>query len=479
MGQVPDGIAFVSLPKVLADFHHLPEHVPVPAAMAEDARKKGYPFAAGVLAMEEVLRADPDVPGNYLFRLFTSKWPRWKEAESMLAAGRLAEAIQVLVGLLEIDPDCPLTCFQLGFCFRATGELEKSESFYKKALTLSPDAGWIYSNLGRTYLAMNDPVRAAEAFWTALEKMPNDLFVIEQLESLGEIVAAPEPSDRPGERSYLKRADFLKSLEARLAATKDAKGYLSVGHEALRGRQWEKAVTCFEKARETAQSPSETDEAELGLGISHLHAGRAEEAERWLTGFLDRVPGSAVAHVNLFKTYLRLEDGERAWEEIRTAASLAPDDLEVLQQMFLFFENHAREEEGLAALRELEERHPSAVAPVLLQAQHHDAKGDWALAETLLKRALKRSPENEAVLAYYSAALGRLGRAKESAALLSPLRPKLTFTLAVNLAVALRQSGEGNEAVKVLAEFKDRPEVPALDRLRAEVLMNELGKGLA
>jgi tetratricopeptide (TPR) repeat protein len=476
LGRIPDDIAFISLPQVLAEFHHLPEHVPVPAALAEAAREKGYPFAEGVKAMERVLEADPAVPGSYLFRLFVAKWPKWKEAEGMLAAGRLAEAIQVLVGILETDPDCPLTCFQLGFCFRATGELEKSESFYRKALTLAPDVGWIHSNLGRTYQAMIDPVRAAEAYWTALEKLPNDLFVIEQLEALGEIVAVPDREAKPGERSYMKREDYRRALEARLAATEDPAEFLKAGHEALRGRQWEPAATCFEKAREAAKRQEQTDEAELGLGIACLHAGRIEEAERWLVGFLDRVPGSVVGHVNLFKVYLKTDDLERAWEEIRTAATLAPDDLDVLQQMFLFFENNGREEEGLEALRELEARAPGAVAPLLLQAQHHDAKGDWALAETLLKRALKRSPGSEAVLSYYSAALGRLGRPKEAAALLAPLRPTLTFALAVNLALAMRQAGDRTGSLDVLREFKDRRDVPALDRMRAEVLMNEFGK---
>ncbi len=479
MDPIPEDIAFVTLPKVLAEFHHLPEHVPVPADLAQEAREKGYPFAAGVKAMERVLAENPSVPGNYLFRLFTAKWPKWREAEAMLSAGRLAEAIHVLVGILETDPDCPLTCFQLGFCFRATGELEKSESFYKKALTLAPDVGWIHSNLGRTYQAMGDTERAAGAYWAALEHLPNDLFVIEQLEALGEIVAVPDAGDKPGERSFMKRDDYRTLIEKEMSATTDSSGFLSIGRRALRGRLWDPAVACFEKVREKAASPQETDEAELGLGIAHLHAGRAEEAERWLLGFLDRNPDSAVAHVNLFKVYLRTEHEELAWEQIRAAASLAPDDLDVLQQMFLFFENTGREEEGLEALRELAQEEPRAVAPLLLQAQHHDAKGDWALAETLLKQALKRSPESESVLAYYTAALGRLGRAKEAAALLAPLRPRLTFVLAVNLAVALRQSGNSAEAMKVLAEFKDRPNASSLDRMRAEVLMLEINKDKA
>lgn len=476
MGRIPDDIAFISLPGPLAQFHHLPEHVPLHASLEEQVREKGYPFADGVKAMEEVLAADPQVPGNYLFRLFVEKWPLWKEAESLLSAGRLPAAIEKLVGILDRDPDCPLTCFQLGFCFRATGELEKSESFYQKALTLAPDAGWIHSNLGRTYQAMGDVKKAASAFWAAREKMPNDLFVMEQLELLGEIVMLPPDPGKPDERSYVKREEYEKILRGRMETVSAAKDLLPLGLQALQARIWETAIAVFDKARESASPGRETDEAELGLGIATLHAGRPREAERWLVGFLERSPDSAVAHVNLFKTYLALEEEDKAWEEIRAAAALAPDDLDVLRQMFLFFENTGREQEGLETLADLAAVDPGCVAPLLLQAQHHDSKNDWTEAESLLKEAVKRSPTSEAVLVYYSSALGKAGRPQEAVDLLKIRRGDMTLALAVNLALALRQAGQREEALKVLGEFKDDLKASPMDRLRAEVLRQEFLK---
>ena len=476
MNPVPEKFTFITLPKALAQFHHLPEHVPLHTSFVEEAKEKGFPFAEGVKAIEEVLKSDPQVPGSYLYRIFADKWPRWKEAEKFLSAGRLQEAIQELVGILEIDPECPLTCFQLGFCFRATGEFEKSESFYKQALRLAPDAGWIHSNLARTYQAMGDEARAVTSFWEALERLPNDLFVLEQLELIGEIVPLPADPSKPGERSYIKRGDYEKALRGEMEAQSKPVDLLVLGTRALQARLWETAVACFEKTREMSPGGRESEEAEMGLGIATLHAGRTEEAERWLSGYLDKRPESAVGHVNLFKTYLKLDAEDRAWDEIRTAATLAPDDLDVLNQFFLFFENTGREEEGLEALRELGDVNPVVVAPLLLQAQHHDSQKDWAKAEPLLKEALKRSPGSEAVLVYYSAALGKAGRSGEAVELLSSLRRDITFPLAVNLALALRQEGKLGEARKLLEEFKAREDVPPLERLRAEVLRQELNK---
>jgi len=478
VSSIPDHITFISLPSALAQFHHLPEHVPLRTDRLEEAREKGYPFAEGVSAMEEVLQANPQVPGSYLFRLFIDKWSRWRDAEKLLASGRLTEAIQTLVGILEIDPDCPLTCFQLGFCFRATDELEKSESFYKKALTLAPDAGWIYSNLGRTYQAMGQTRAAAEVYWKALEKLPNDLFVLEQLEALGEIVGLPPDEKEPGVRSYMKRVDYEDKIRKTLESLSDAGEILKLGWTALQGCLWDVAVSCFERIRSDFSEVTKAEDAELGLGIALLHLGREEEAERWLRGYLDKNPDSAAGHLNLFKAYLLLQEDERAWEEIQAAAMLSPGNHEVLQQLFAFFEKTGRDEEGMEILKCLERENPKVAAPLLLQAKFQDEKGDWKKAEELLREALRREPEEETVLLYYSSALGRRERFEDVIRLLQARKEKPTFSLTVNLVLALRRMGRGAEAQTLLEEFKDRKDVPSLDRLRAEVLRQELGKNV-
>jgi len=155
----------------------------------------------------------PDAPGSYLYRLYIRKWPFWQKAAPLLESLRVAEAIPVLVGVLDLDPDCPLTCFQLGFCFRATGEYEKSETFYKKAMMLAPEAGWIHSNLGRTYVLWGHEEQAKEVFWQALQLLPGDSFVLEQLEALGELVRLSDEPDHPETGRFVKRADFEKAWD--------------------------------------------------------------------------------------------------------------------------------------------------------------------------------------------------------------------------------------------------------------------------
>ncbi|HET9869127.1 MAG TPA: hypothetical protein VFR02_01340, partial [bacterium] len=104
-GGIPPEITFIALPEALAQFHHLPPHVPLWVHREKDAKAKGYDFEEGAHVMEELLRAAPRVPGAYLFQLFVKKWGKLKDVQSLIQARRVAEAIPPLVEILELDPE--------------------------------------------------------------------------------------------------------------------------------------------------------------------------------------------------------------------------------------------------------------------------------------------------------------------------------------------------------------------------------------
>jgi tetratricopeptide (TPR) repeat protein len=470
--QVPPEISFVTLPLALAQFHHLPTHVPVWLHKEAKAKEKGYDFSEGVGAMESLLEAAPQVPGAYLFQLFVRKWPKLMEVNPYFASGRIAEAIPKLVEVLNIDPECPLTCFQLGFCFRATGELDKSESFYKQALRMAPDAGWIYSNLGRTYLAQGDKLKAAEAFWAALRLLPGDHFVVEQLVNMGELFVL-EGADEKGKDSalFVKRADYEKKMREILEKETHGGRLMGLGWRLLNDSLLDLAQACFEKAK--AVNPPPRDVL-LGLSILNLQAGRYPEAEKGLCEFLDENPESALGHLNLFKAYLAQDEMDLAWDEIQTAVKLDPGRLEVLRQLFYFFRESDRWEEGVDWLKELSKEHPDLSAPLLVIGQAQSEKDLWNEAEDTLKEALRRTPHNEEVLLYYTSELGRRGKREELIRLLQAEPAPLSFSLTLNWALAYSHSGQAKEAKKLMKDFLKRPDVTPLEKNRAEAILKEL-----
>lgn len=470
---MPPEISFISLPIAIAQFHHLPVHVPVWIHRQAEVEEKGYDFKEGVGVMEDLLKNAPGVPGAYLFQLFVNKWPKLMAVNPYFESGRIAEAIPKLIEILEIDPECPLVCFQLGYCFRVTGELEKSESFYRQALRMAPDAGWIYSNLGRTYQAMGEKAKASDAYWKALELLPGDHFVIEQLLALGELFAFSDMGDKEASTAFVRRTEYEKKMRELLGKEKNAESLTRLGWRLLQDHLNDLAGECFEKA--LSENP-EFSEAALGLGTSHLEAGRFKEAEKFLTEYLDTNPQSAAAHLNLFKVYLALEESELAWDEIQTAVRLDPDRLDALRQLYFFFLETERRDEGLEWMDELSEQYPRSFAPLLVKAWAFTEEEKWPEAEETLKKAMLRSPHNEEILLFYSAEMGKRGEGKELIKLLESEPEPLPLSLTINLALAYSQSRRLEKGRQLLEKFLQRPGLSVLEQQRVKSILSEFEK---
>ena len=471
--EVPPDITFISLPKALAQFHHLPSHVPIWVHQQARVEEKGYDFQEGLEPMRELLKQTPSAPGAYLFQLFLKKWPKLVEVNPYFESNRIAEAIPKLVEILDIDPECPLTCFQLGFCFRATGELEKSASFYQQALRMAPEAGWIYSNMARTYQAMGDHAKASEAYWKALDLLPGDHFVLEQLMALGELFALPQ-EDQAGKSSasFVRRADYEKKMKEIVEKEKNPSNLFSLGWRLLQDRLNNLACECFESAH---RLNPELSEAILGLGTAHLEAGRFKEAEIFLEEYLDLNPQSAAAHLNLFKVYLAQDERDLAWDEIQTAVRLDPNRLDALRQLYFLFRETDRKDEGMEFLDQLALDNPSGFAPLLVKGQVLAEEGNWLEAQEALQEALLRDPDNEETLLFYSAELGKRGQRRELIQFLEPKTETMPLSLTINLAMAYSRNGQMEKASKLLKNFLQRPGLSPLDKGRAKNLLRELG----
>jgi Tfp pilus assembly protein PilF len=468
---MPEDITFITLPKPIADFHHLPVHVPVRVEQEEQAKEKGYDFNEGAKVMAALLEKVPQVPGAYLYHLFIQKWAKLMELNPYFAKGRVGEAIPKLVEILEIDPECPLTAFQLAYCFRVTGELEKSESFYRQALRMAPESGWIYSNLGRTYRMMGDKEKAAEVFWKALELLPGDQFVLEQLVELGELFIIPKPGS--DEALFVKKADYERKMHEAISKESHPEDLMGLGWKLLQDRLTDLAQLSFQKVLD--QDPKYYD-ALLGLGTAHLEAGRYKEADQVLTDYLDENPGSATGHLNLFKVYLAQNEQELAWQEIQAAVVLDPNRLDVLRQLYFLFLEAERQDEGMDWIEQLIEEAPDSFGPLLVKAWSLTEADDWEGAEEALKLALQRAPHNEDVLLFYTSELGRQGKMEELINLIAQEPEPRPIALVINLALAYIRLGRMAEAEKILKKPLEDPELSLDDQQKLRALLSEMEK---
>jgi tetratricopeptide (TPR) repeat protein len=207
-----------------------------------------------------------------------------------------------------------------------------------------------------------------------------------------------------------------------------------------------------------------------------LEGRRFKEAEKYLGQFLDRNPESAVGHLNLFKTYLGLEEKDMAWDEIQTAVQLDPDRLDALRQLYSLFRETGRQEEGLEWMDRLAEEHPKTFAPLLVKAQGLAEQDQWKDAEKTLKEGLRRAPHNEEILLFYTAELGKRGKRKELIHLLEAEPGPLPLSLTINLALALSQTGQGEKGKELLRDYSQRPGLSPLEKGRAKIILAEFEK---
>ena len=83
-------------------------------------------------------------------------------ASAMVREGLYGEAAEILLRLTARHPQWPDIAALLGSAFRESGRFEEACLELKRALTLNPDMATARLELVRTYLDLDDPVRAVE-----------------------------------------------------------------------------------------------------------------------------------------------------------------------------------------------------------------------------------------------------------------------------------------------------------------------------
>jgi adenylate cyclase len=89
-------------------------------------------------------------------------------------AGRFDEGITHLKQAIRLNPFPPYWYYyQLGMCYRLTGQYEDSLAEFKKALQRAPDAASVHGNLAIAYILLNQEQEARISATKALELNPN------------------------------------------------------------------------------------------------------------------------------------------------------------------------------------------------------------------------------------------------------------------------------------------------------------------
>ena len=197
--------------------------------------------------------------------------------EAYLAGGNLVAALRELKKAELLNPDDPVTLFDIGLVYYYRGRYDQAVEYFQKAIRLKPGYAPAINSLGNTYSAMGEWDKAIEAY----ELIVEDAFYGTPHFALSNMGLA-----------YYQKKDFAQAERHFLEALKINPDFIN---------------------------------ALAGLGVLYIDQGRYEEAVVKLERAVRKEPKVAQLHFELGRAYRGLKDNVRAREEFSRAAELAPD----------------------------------------------------------------------------------------------------------------------------------------------------------
>ena len=213
---------------------------------------------------------------------------------------------------------------------------------YEKALEIRDDDDEVSLALGGLYLDLGEPDKAKERFEHVLELKPNDSRALAGLaqyhvktgDSAGAIEALEKVIKATGpQRTYLQQLATVYADQGRFSEAADAYRRL------------------LEQAQDGAGGNSLQDREMLAESL--IRAGQLEEAREQFETLSDLLPRNSLYLLRLSQIYRQQRRLEDAWEKLREAQRLSPDDLDIKYNTVLLLDMEGRLDEAIQGLEQI------------------------------------------------------------------------------------------------------------------------------
>ena len=204
--------------------------------------------------------------------------------------------------------------FHLGLCLEQMGRLEEAQTHLQRARTLDDDPPYgfeLYFALGRVYLALDRPDRAARDLRRALRLWPD--------EPQATLTLAQALKERQRFEEAARRLDDLVGDDLDDA---DPDLLLELAHTHLQSGAPQRAVEAYEALLE--RHPDHLS-ALQGAATAHLQLHRPHRANQWLLRALDESEDNADIYALIGEANARIQNHDRARQSYQSALRRQPD----------------------------------------------------------------------------------------------------------------------------------------------------------
>ncbi len=171
--------------------------------------------------------------------------------------------------------------------------------------------------------------------------------------------------------------------------------------------------------------------------------GKIADGERILLQVVGERPSMAYPLRLLSQIYSKRGDMARTIEYARKAALAEPEEWLALNMLFLTYEEHGREREGLWELQDLAARYIMSHGPLEFLSSHFESKGQIDLGIEFARGAFERR-QNDDTFSALTGRLGKAGRIDAVIGLASTFRdaPWFGYKSLGNLATAYKEASQ-------------------------------------
>ena len=328
----------------------------------------------------------------------------------------------------------PRVSFAQGQAALQTGDLDAAEAAFRRVLSVDPQSGAAYANLGVIAMRRKEWDHALTLLQEA-EKLEPTLSGIRLNIGLvkyhrGDYAGAIAPlasvvRDQPDSRQarYLlglcrvfteHYAEAVATLEPLWPQMSSDITYLYVlgiaAHSAGKNDLDEKALSRL------VEIGGQTPEFHLILGKAYLNRDELDKAISELELAASANPNLPFVHFGLGVAYMKKQDNERAESEFRKDIAIEPDLPDDYEQLGLLYLQIQKDEEAERSFREALHHNPRMPVSLLELGRLYQRQGKNCESLTFLNSAEKIAPDNQNIHYVRGQVLLRLGRREEGQA---------------------------------------------------------------
>jgi tetratricopeptide (TPR) repeat protein len=316
---------------------------------------------------EPTLQADVDLAAKSL-----------DQAKVLLQGTRFSEAADSLRTLLETSLSLENeveALYLLAVVQRYTRQYDNALETLQTLLTKNPDYTRAYQELGHSYLAMNEPGPARDAYSRAVELNPALLASWRVLAGLYDRAGL----QREGARAR-QRLTFLESLPAELVSV----------YSALHENKLRKAERL---CRDFLQRNKHQVEAMRLLAMIGVRLHIYDDAEFLLESCVELYPEHIPARADYLNLLLRVQRFDKAQEQVQVLLKTNPDDPRYKSSMAASLVGLGRSVEGIACYRKILKKDPGNAGQHLLLGHALKTAGKFAQAIEAYRSAYRIRPQ--------------------------------------------------------------------------------------